>query len=158
MPNDIIEIFPDGRREVRFRPLLPEQVPEAMVELCLGYRHAIYQLQVSPLLALTTYDIYLNEVAYWRNVPEKVYNYYIGGYQVIKKWLSYREKPLLGRPLTPEEAREVMNMARRLAAIVLMEPALNANYQHVKDQAPTPGRAGKDEKVVIGFAMRIILV
>ena len=51
MPNDIIEIFPDGRREVRFRPLLPEQVPEAMVELCLGYRHAICQLQVSPLLA-----------------------------------------------------------------------------------------------------------
>jgi hypothetical protein len=35
--------------------------------------------------------------------------------------------------LTPEETREVMNMARRLAAIVLMEPALNANYLAVKD-------------------------
>lgn len=50
-PNDIIEIFPDGRREVRFRPLAPELVPEAMAELCLGYRHAIDQLQVTPLLA-----------------------------------------------------------------------------------------------------------
>ena len=47
----------------------------------------------------TTCDIYLNDVAYWRNIPEKVWNYYIGGYQVIKKWLSYREQPLLGRPL-----------------------------------------------------------
>ena len=84
-------------------------------------------------LGETTYDIYLNEVAYWQNVPEKVWNYYIGGYQVIKKWLSYREQNLLGRPLTPDEAREVTNMARRLAAIVLMEPALNANYQAVKD-------------------------
>ena len=34
----------------------------------------------------------LNESAYWRNVPEKVWDYTIGGYQVIKKWLSYREQ------------------------------------------------------------------
>ena len=84
-------------------------------------------------LGETTCDIYLNETAYWQNVPEKVWTYYIGGYQVIKKWLSYREQKLLGRALTPEETREVMNMARRLAAIVLMEPALNANYLAVKD-------------------------
>ena len=71
-------------------------------------------------------------MAYWRNIPEKVWNYYIGGYQVIKKWLSYREQPLLGRPLPPGEVEEVTHMARRLAAIVLMEPALNANYQAVK--------------------------
>ena len=70
-------------------------------------------------LGETTFDIYLNETAYWQNVPEKVWTYYIGGYQVIKKWLSYREQKLLGRALTPEETREVMNMARRLAAIVL---------------------------------------
>jgi len=39
---------------------------------------------------------------------------------------------LLGRPLTPDEAREVMNMARRIGAIVLLEPALDANYQAIK--------------------------
>jgi hypothetical protein len=83
-------------------------------------------------LGQSTFDIYLNDVAYWRNIPEKVWSYYIGGYQVIKKWLSYREKTLLGRPLTPEEVEEVTHMARRLAAIVLLEPALNANYQAVK--------------------------
>ncbi len=42
----------------------------------------------------------------------------IGGYQVIKKWLSYREKPLLGRGRTSEEVRYVMKMARHLAALV----------------------------------------
>ena len=72
-------------------------------------------------------------MAYWQNIPEKVWNYYIGGYQVIKKWLSYREKTLLGRPLTPDEVREVTHMARRLAAIILMEPALNANYLRAKE-------------------------
>ncbi len=77
-------------------------------------------------------DVYLNDVAYWKGIPARVWDYTIGGYQVIKKWLSYRELELLGRPLTPDEAREVMNMARRIAAIVLLEPALDANYQAVK--------------------------
>ncbi|MBM4272893.1 MAG: DNA methyltransferase [Deltaproteobacteria bacterium] len=84
-------------------------------------------------LGETTCDIYLNKSAYWRNVPAKVWGYYIGGYQVIKKWLSYRERDLLGRSLHMEEVREVTHMARRLAAIVLMEPALNLNYQLDKE-------------------------
>jgi hypothetical protein len=100
-------------------------------------REGASALGLSPEQALAhlgegTYDIYLNDVAYWRNIPAKVWNYYIGGYQVIKKWLSYREKPLLDRPLTPDEVEEVTRMARRLAAIVLLEPALNANYQSIK--------------------------
>ena len=49
--NDIVEIYPDGSREVRFRPLSPERVPKAMEELCLAYRNAVEQLKVTPLLA-----------------------------------------------------------------------------------------------------------
>jgi hypothetical protein len=84
------------------------------------------------LLGKTTHDIYLNDTAYWRNVPEKVWDYTIGGYQVLKKWLSYREHGLLGRPLTADEAREVTHIARRLAALILLQPELDANYQRVK--------------------------
>ena len=84
------------------------------------------------LLGERTFDIYLNEVAYWKNIPTKVWHYTIGGYQVIKKWLSYREADLLGRPLTPDEAREVMNMARRVAAIILLHPTLDENYYQCK--------------------------
>ena len=83
----------------------------------------------------STRDVYLNDVAYWRNVPEKVWEYRIGGYQVMKKWLSYREEKLLGRSLTMDEAREVTNMARRIAAILLLEPALDDNYARVKAAA-----------------------
>jgi hypothetical protein len=103
-------------------------------------REGAAALNLSPEQALAhlgegTYDIYLNDVAYWRNIPAKVWNYYIGGYQVIKKWLSYREQPLLGRPLTPDEVEDITRMARRLAAIVLLESALNANYQSIKASA-----------------------
>jgi hypothetical protein len=73
----------------------------------------------------------LNDNAYWRNVPANVWECFIGGYQVIKKWLSYREHELLGRSLLADEAREVTNMARRLAAIVLLRPALDDNYHGV---------------------------
>jgi hypothetical protein len=65
-------------------------------------------------------------------VPEEVWDYTIGGYQVMKKWLSYREFALLGRALTPDEAREVTQMARRIAALLLLQPELDANYQRVK--------------------------
>jgi len=79
-----------------------------------------------------TFDVYLNDVAYWRNIPVRVWEYTIGGYQMMKKWLSYREHKLLKRPLTTDEARELMNIARRIASILLLEPALDANYQTVK--------------------------
>jgi len=78
-------------------------------------------------------DVYLNDVAYWRGVPSGVWSYTIGGYQVMKKWLSYREKALLGRDLKVEEMREVTRMARRIAAILLLQPALDANYLAVKE-------------------------
>jgi len=89
----------------------------------------------SPLLGGRTCDVYLNDLAYWANVPLRVWEYTIGGYQVIKKWLSYREEKLLGRPLTKDEVRYVQEMARRIAAILLLEPALDSNYRNVKDHA-----------------------
>jgi hypothetical protein len=88
--------------------------------------------QALALLGATTCDVYLNEAAYWKNVPANVWEYYIGGYQVIKKWLSYRQRELLGRPLRIEEVRESSGIARRLTAIVLLQPALDANYRRVK--------------------------
>lgn len=80
------------------------------------------------------YNVFLNDVAYWANIPAPVWNYTIGGYQVIKKWLSYREKVILGRGLTLEEVHYVTEMARRIAALVLLEDELDANYQAVKSE------------------------
>jgi hypothetical protein len=88
-----------------------------------------------------TCDVYLNDVAYWSNVPQRVWDYTIGGYQVVKKWLSYREEKLLGRPLSKDEVRYVQEMVRRIAAICLLEPALDANYRAVKENTyPWPKR------------------
>ena len=71
-------------------------------------------------LADTTFDVHLNDRAYWRNVPAAVWSYKLGGYQVLKKWLSYREHKVLGRPLRPEEVQHFTDTARRIGAILGM--------------------------------------
>ncbi|WP_044550019.1 type ISP restriction/modification enzyme [Azospirillum lipoferum] len=80
-------------------------------------------------------DVYLNDAAYWANVPTAVWEYRIGGYQVVKKWLSYRERSVLGRTLTMDEVEYVTGMVRRLTAIVMLEPALDASYRRIAADA-----------------------
>ena len=74
----------------------------------------------SPLHSPTTFDVYLNGRAYWRNVPAAVWRYKLGGYQVLKKWLSYREQRILARPLTPAEVQHFTDTARRIATILVL--------------------------------------
>ena len=71
-------------------------------------------------LGKSTFDIYLNADTCWRNVPAAVWQYKLGGYQVLKKWLSYRENRVLGRSLKPDEVQHFAETARRIMAILLL--------------------------------------
>jgi len=89
------------------------------------------------LLGETCIDVRLNGNAQWSAVPISVWNYTLGGYQVLKKWLSYREftsepaSPLLHRALRSEEAAYFAQVVRRIAAILLLGPALDASYRAI---------------------------
>ena len=72
------------------------------------------------VLGDSTFDIYLNDSAYWRNVPAAVWHYKLGGYQVLKKWLSYRERKVLGRALKSQEVFYFAEAARRIAGILVL--------------------------------------
>ena len=74
-------------------------------------------------------DIHLNATTRWKDVPEDVWKYTLGGYQVLKKWLSYREHALLGRPLTSDEALHFTHHVRRIAAILKQNPELDTQYR-----------------------------
>ena len=63
-------------------------------------------------------DVYLNEGTYWADVPSAVWEYRLGGYQVLKKWLSYREHKVLGRGLEVSEVAWFSEVARRIGGIV----------------------------------------
>ncbi len=73
-----------------------------------------------PALGGTTFDIHLNGEAFWRNVPAAVWSYRLGGYRVLKKWLSYRERDILGRPLRIDEVQHFTDTARRIGAVLAM--------------------------------------
>ena len=68
----------------------------------------------------STLEIHLNGNARWSDVPAAVWKYKLGGYQVLKKWLSYREHKVLGRNMHPEEVRHFTDTARRIAAILML--------------------------------------
>src|SRR5574341_347351 len=50
--NEIVELDPEGRLEVRFEPVEPVLVPTAVEELCLAYKRSMDQLKITPLLAV----------------------------------------------------------------------------------------------------------
>ena len=93
-----------GQGRVVERPFSPEE------QAAMGDR--------LPALGATTFDVYLNAGAFWRNVPAAVWNYKLGGYQVLKKWLSYRESAVLGRSLRLEEVQHFTATARRITNIL----------------------------------------
>ena len=76
-------------------------------------------LDALPVLGDKTFDVYLNGEAFWRNIPAAVWDYRIGGYQILKKWLSYRERKVLGRNLRAAEVQHFADTARRIAALLL---------------------------------------
>jgi predicted helicase len=99
--------------------------------------------QTLSLLGQQAYDVHLSADVWWSCVPSNVWSYTLGGYQVIKKWLSYRERAVLGRALKPDEVAYLSEMVRRIAAILLMGPSLDANYETIKDDAAGWMAAGR---------------
>jgi len=119
-----------GSGDARQREYIPEEleaIKTGCAELGLALDDAL------ELLGDTTFDLHLNDTTCWLNIPANVYGYVIGGYQVIKKWLSYRNSDVLDRALTDAESLEVTHMTRRIAAILLMTPRLNQNYRDVAE-------------------------
>ncbi len=77
-----------------------------------------------------TGDLFLNDDAYFANVPELVWTYQLGGYPVLKKWLAYRQADRReGKPLTDDERRWFRQIIQRIAALLALRPSLDGLYQ-----------------------------
>ena len=104
------------------------------------------------VLGEKTLDVYLNDRAYWRNVPAAIWDYKLGGYQVLKKWLSYREHDVLGRVLTPEEVLYFAEMTRRVGALLVLSCSKPPNQNdHLTDKASKMNPTAYIETSVISY-------
>jgi len=52
IPNEIDAVFPDGHKEVVFKPLEPFETPEAIESLCEEYEKAINKYNIEPLIVI----------------------------------------------------------------------------------------------------------
>lgn len=71
-------------------------------------------------LGSITLDVYLNDRAFWRNVPLPIWRYEQGRYQMLQGCLSYRERGLLGRALLVEKVSRLTETGRRIGGILVM--------------------------------------
>lgn len=62
----------------------------------------------------------------WRNVPDSVWEFSVGGFQVLPKWLSYRTRP----GLKESDREEFRMICRRIAAIRALESECDEIYGH----------------------------
>jgi hypothetical protein len=78
-PDDLkltVTYWGGGKGRWKARPFTAEELPAPEYGEAWGER---------------TGDLFLNDDAYFGNVPELVWNYQLGGYPVLKKWLGYRQ-------------------------------------------------------------------
>jgi Type ISP C-terminal specificity domain/N-6 DNA Methylase len=94
----------------------------------IGARHGLTGEEAIDLLGGYAVDVQMNAEAGWRAVPAKAWSFTLGGYPVLKKWLSYREAEIIGRPLSGDEVMQFAKSVRRICEILCMGPALDQAY------------------------------
>ena len=75
-----------------------------VVELPLTASETAALGETAPILGDTTFDVYLNDRAYWRNVPAAVWHYKLGGYQVLKNGSPTASIKSSTAPSTPKKS------------------------------------------------------
>ena len=78
----------------------------------------------------STGDLFINDRVCLRNVPQVVWEYQLGGYPVIKKWLGYRDHGRRGNhPLSIQEMNHLRSMVQRIAALLVLHSTLDQLYE-----------------------------
>lgn len=94
-------------------------------------------------LGEVTGDLYINDAVYFSNVPEQVWQYELGGYPVLKKWLAYRDaRRRSNEPLTLGEKDHLREMVQRIAALLEPQPQLNSLYERASSNCWTRQELG----------------
>lgn len=74
--------------------------------------------------------IQINEKQFFAGVPEKVWDYYIGGYQVLDKWLKDRQKD--GKPLLRKDINHFLKVYTALAETIKLQEKIDELYPEVE--------------------------
>ena len=89
-----------------------------------------------PEWGASTGDLYLNDRIFLSHVPQAVWQYEMGGYPVIKKWLGYRDaRHRDSDPLYIAELTHLRGMVHCIGAILALWPMLDNAYAEASADA-----------------------
>jgi predicted helicase len=74
--------------------------------------------------------VYINEAQYFEPVPQELWEYQIGGYQVLEKWLKDRKE----RQLTLEEIKTYCRIVTALQRTIEIQEEIDALYPGVEER------------------------
>jgi hypothetical protein len=69
--------------------------------------------------------VFWDDEAGWRNVPETVWEYEVGGFQVWSKWLGYRHETRDGYVMSDGHIKSFTKLCRRISALVDLQEDCN---------------------------------
>lgn len=72
--------------------------------------------------------VYINETQYFTNVEPELWNYFIGGYQVLNKWLKDRK----GKYLTDEEIKTYIKIVEALKQTITIQKEIDKLYPKIE--------------------------
>ena len=72
--------------------------------------------------------VYINGSQYFEGISPEIWEYQIGGYQVIKKWLTYRK----GRMLSAEDIKHVCRTASALHKTIEIQREIDEIYPEIE--------------------------
>jgi predicted helicase len=75
--------------------------------------------------------VYINKTQYFEGIESKLWNYYIGGYQVLDKWLKDRK----GRCLSAEDIRHYCRMVTAFARTIEVQERIDKLYLKVEESS-----------------------
>lgn len=73
--------------------------------------------------------VYVNGGQYFENIHGEVWNYYIGGYQVLDKWLKDRK----GRTLSSEDVKHYCKVVSALSKTIELQKNINELYPRIEE-------------------------
>ncbi|HMI89026.1 MAG TPA: type ISP restriction/modification enzyme [Polyangiaceae bacterium] len=85
-----------------------------------------------------TGELWINKRVFVGNVPIRVWEYELGGYPLLKKWLGYRQQSHRdGRLLTIAEMKMIRSIVHRIASVLALGSALDRVYEACSTNALT---------------------
>ncbi len=130
-----------GEKLAELHLLKSEELEKTITKFPISGNNKVEKLEVQsfisdslsgkPLKHYKSNVVFINKEQYFEPIPEEVWNYQIGGYQVCEKWLKDRK----GITISSEEVRTYCKIVTALSKTIELQKEIDKLYESVEENA-----------------------